>query len=54
VFNVAYERCYFPQTLLTPKIPGPFLPISITKMLIFSKKSPKKLKNVEISTPERL
>jgi hypothetical protein len=30
---------------LTPKIPGPFLPISTSKMLKFSKKSPKKLKN---------
>jgi hypothetical protein len=29
---------------LTPKIPGPFLPISTSKMLKFSKKSQKKLK----------
>jgi hypothetical protein len=39
---------------LTPKIPGPLLPISTSKMLIISKKSPKKLKNAEISNPERL
>jgi hypothetical protein len=30
---------------LTPKIPGPFLPISTSKMLKFLKKSQKKLKN---------
>jgi hypothetical protein len=30
---------------LTPKIPGPFLPISTSKMLKFSKKSPKNIKN---------
>jgi hypothetical protein len=29
---------------LTPKIPGPFLPISTSKMLKFSKKSSKKFK----------
>jgi hypothetical protein len=28
---------------INPKIPGPFLPISTSKMLIISKKSPKKL-----------
>jgi hypothetical protein len=42
---------------LTPKIPGPFLPICTSKMLIFFEKIPKKikiLKNAEISTPERL
>jgi hypothetical protein len=42
---------------LTPKILGPFMPISTSKMLIFSKKSPKKIKkckNVEILTPKRL
>jgi hypothetical protein len=27
--------------ILTPKIPGPFLPISTSKMLIISKKSQK-------------
>jgi hypothetical protein len=39
---------------LTPKIPGPFLPISTSKMLKFSKKSQKKIpkiKNAEILTP---
>jgi hypothetical protein len=42
---------------LTPKIPGMFLPISTSKMLIYLKKSPKKFKkfkNAEISTLERL
>jgi hypothetical protein len=30
---------------LTPKIPGPFLPISTSKMLKFSKKCQNKIKN---------
>jgi hypothetical protein len=39
---------------LTPKIPSPFLPISTSKMLKISKKSPNfifLIKNAEISTP---
>jgi hypothetical protein len=42
---------------LIPKISGPFLPISTSKMLIYSKKSPKKfkkLKNVEIFNPRKI
>jgi hypothetical protein len=33
---------------LTPKIPGPFLPISTSKMLKFSKKSQKKFKKIKM------
>jgi hypothetical protein len=33
---------------LTPKIPGPFLPISTSKMLKFSKISPKKFKKLKM------
>jgi hypothetical protein len=42
---------------LTPKILGPFLPISTSKMLIYLKKSPKKfknLKNAEIFNPRKI
>jgi hypothetical protein len=49
-FLVSYENgaivktsflCIVLNWILTPKIPGPFLPISTSKMLIFLKKSPK-------------
>jgi hypothetical protein len=38
---------------LTPKIPGVFLPISTSKMLIF-KKIPKKIKNKKSFNPATL
>jgi hypothetical protein len=34
--------------VLTPKIPGPFLPISTSKMLKFSRKSQKKFKKLKM------
>jgi hypothetical protein len=45
------------QIGLTPKIPSLFLPISTSKMLVYSKKSPKNLffyKNVETFNPRKI
>jgi hypothetical protein len=45
-----YEKLLFltkiDASILTPKIPGPFLPISTSKTLIF-KKNPKKIQKLE-------
>jgi hypothetical protein len=51
------DKAYKEFIILSPKLPGPFMPISISKILEHSKNSPKikiKIKILKFLTLERL